>query len=103
MLFWHNAQHRGGEIGYVINPDHQGRGYATEACRVLLRLGFDELGLHRITARVDRRNEPSAHVLRRLGMRQEAHLVQNEWFKGDWSDELDFAMLEDEWRALPER
>jgi hypothetical protein len=34
----------------------------------------------------------------RLGMREEAHLVQNVWFKGEWSDELDFALLEVEWR-----
>jgi RimJ/RimL family protein N-acetyltransferase len=74
----------------------------TEACRVLLALAFDGLGLHRVMARVDARNDASARVLRRLGMRQESHLRENEWFKGEWSDELDFAMLEDEWRALRE-
>ena len=103
MLFWRSAKHRGGEIGYVLNPSHQGHGYATEASRALLALGFDGLGLHRVIARVDSRNTASANVLRRLGMRQEAHLVQNEWFKGEWTDELDFAVLEDEWRLLRER
>lgn len=97
MLFWHSAQHRSGEIGYVINPVHQGRGYATEAARAMLDLGFDGLALHRVIARVDSRNEASANVLRRLGMRQEAHLVENEWFKGEWTDELDFALLRTEW------
>jgi RimJ/RimL family protein N-acetyltransferase len=63
----------------------------------LLHLGFDGLGLHRITARLDARNQASARVAGRLGMRQEAHLLHNEWFKGEWSDELDFAMLEAEW------
>ncbi|MEV4532470.1 GNAT family protein [Asanoa sp. NPDC049518] len=38
-------------------------------------------------------------VLRRLGMRSAARLVQNEWFKGEWTTEVDFAMLADEWRA----
>jgi len=38
-------------------------------------------------------------VARRLGMRHEARLVSNEWFKGEWSTELDFAMLADEWPA----
>lgn len=103
LLFWHSSQHRGGEIGYAFNPDHHGHGYATEAAAALLDLGFDGLGLHRIIARIDARNESSARVLRRLGMRQEAYLVQNEWFKGGWSDEIDFAILEDEWRALRER
>jgi hypothetical protein len=36
---------------------------------------------------------------RRLGMRQEGRLVRNEFFKGEWSTELDFAMLADEWYA----
>lgn len=99
MLFWHSREHGGGEIGYVLHPDFGGRGYATEAARAMLRLGFDELGLHRIIARLDERNESSAGVARRLGMRQEARLVHNELFKGEWSTELDFAMLADEWPA----
>jgi RimJ/RimL family protein N-acetyltransferase len=99
MLFWHSRQHGGGELGYVFNPDLGGRGYATEAARAMLRLGFEGLGLHRITARLDERNEPSARLARRLGMRQEARLVENELFKGEWSTELDFAMLASEWSS----
>ncbi|GIF66833.1 N-acetyltransferase [Asanoa ishikariensis] len=99
VLFFHSRTHRSGEIGYVINPDFEGNGYATEAARALLRLAFEDLGLHRVVGRIDERNEPSAKVLRRLGLRQEARLVHSEWFKGEWSTELDFAMLADEWRA----
>jgi RimJ/RimL family protein N-acetyltransferase len=97
---WRSAEHRGGEIGYVLNPTYSGHGYATEAAHRLLHLAFDDLGLHRVTARVDAENQSSARLAVRLGMRQEAHLVQNEWFKGHWSDGLDFAILEDEWRAM---
>jgi len=99
VLFWRSRVHRGGEIGYVVHPDAAGQGYATEAARALLSLGFDQLGLHRIVARVDERNESSARLARRLGMRQEARLVRSELFKGEWSTELDFAMLADEWAA----
>jgi RimJ/RimL family protein N-acetyltransferase len=99
VLFWHSRTHAGGEIGYVFHPGLGGRGYATEAANVLLRLGFEEVGLHRIVARIDERNEPSARLARRLGMRQEARLVHNELFKGEWSTELDFAILADEWYA----
>jgi RimJ/RimL family protein N-acetyltransferase len=98
MLFWSSDEHRSGEIGYVFNPDQAGRGYATEAAEGLLSLAFDGLGLHRVVARVDARNVPSARVAQRLRMRQEAHLVENEWFKGEWSDELQFAILDREWR-----
>ena len=97
ILFWHSREHRSGEVGYILNPDFAGQGYATEAAHAVLRLGFEELGLHRITARLDERNEASAKVARRLGMRQEARLVNNELFKGEWSTELNFAMLAEEW------
>jgi RimJ/RimL family protein N-acetyltransferase len=99
VLFWHSRAHAGGELGYVFNPALGGRGYATEAANVMLRLGFEGLGLHRIVARIDERNESSVRLARRLGMRQEARLVSNELFKGEWSTELDFAMLADEWYA----
>lgn len=103
VLFWHSLEHRGGEVGYILNPDFAGHGYATEATHALLRLGFEDLRLHRIIARLDERNEPSARLARRLGMRQEARLVDNEFFKGEWSTELDFAMLADEWTTHRDR
>lgn len=99
VLFWHSAQHGHGEIGYAFNPDFHGNGYATEAATALLALAFDDLGLRRVTARIDQENPASARVLTKIGMRQEAVLVENEWFKGRWSTEVDFAMLAREWRA----
>jgi RimJ/RimL family protein N-acetyltransferase len=97
-----SKQHRQGEIGYIFHPDHHGRGYATEAARVLIGLAFDEFGLHRVVGRLEPRNAGSARVLERLGMRREAHLVENEWVKGEWQSELVYAVLEREWRARPE-
>jgi RimJ/RimL family protein N-acetyltransferase len=100
LLKWSSAKHRGGEIGYVFHPAYSGQGYATEAAHRLLHLAFDDLGLHRIIARLDADNHSSARLAARLGMRQEAHLVQNEWFKGRWSDEFQYAILEHEWQAM---
>jgi RimJ/RimL family protein N-acetyltransferase len=99
MLYFQSAEHRSGEIGWVIHPGHSGNGYATEAAHALLHLAFDQLELHRVTARVDARNLASLRLAERLGMRREAHLVRNEWFKGAWSNEIDLALLEDEWAA----
>jgi RimJ/RimL family protein N-acetyltransferase len=97
MLRWLSAKDRCGEIGYVINPAHGGNGYATEAARAILHLGFDELGLHRMIARIHPANTASLRLAERLGMRREAHLVQNHWHKDGWADEVDFGLLEDEW------
>ncbi|MFC4530178.1 GNAT family N-acetyltransferase [Sphaerisporangium dianthi] len=98
-LFWRSAEHRQGEIGFVFHPACHGRGLATEASREILRLGFDGLGLHRLYGRCDARNTPSARLMERLGMRREAHLVENEMFKGEWSDELVYGMLQREWNS----
>ena len=99
VLFWRSQEHQRGEIGYVFNPAYHGRGLATEAAGALLRLGFEGLNLHRIVARCDARNTASARVMERAGMRREAHLVQNEFVKGEWTDELIYALLRTEWEA----
>lgn len=98
-LILRSATHRQGELGYVFHPDHAGHGYATEACRALLRLAFDGLDLHRVIGRLEAGNTASARVLERLAMRREAHLVENEWIKGGWQSELVYAILQAEWRA----
>jgi len=99
MLFWHSQEHRQGEIGYVFNPAYHGRGLATEAVGALLRLGFDGLDLHRIAGRLDARNVASARVLERAGLRREAHLVENEFVKDEWTDEVIYGILRREWEA----
>jgi RimJ/RimL family protein N-acetyltransferase len=103
VFFWRSEQHQKGEIGYIFNPAYHGRGLATEAAVALLRLGFEGLGLHRITGHLDARNVASARVLERAGLRREAHLVENEFVKGEWSDELVYAMLRSEWEARQAR
>jgi RimJ/RimL family protein N-acetyltransferase len=97
-LILRSRANRQGEIGYVFHPDHAGNGYATEAARALLALGFEDFGFHRIVGRLEAGNGASARVLERLGMRREAHLVENEWVKGEWQSEVVYALLQAEWR-----
>jgi RimJ/RimL family protein N-acetyltransferase len=98
-----DAANRQGEIGFLFHPDHQGRGYATEAGRALLAVAFEEYGLHRVYGRLEPRNEASARVLEKLGMRREAHLIENEWVKGEWQSECVYALLAREWAASAAR
>jgi RimJ/RimL family protein N-acetyltransferase len=84
------------EIGFTIAPEYQGRGYATEAVRLLAGYLFGR-GKHRITASCDARNAASAALLERLGMRREGHLRQSTWAKGEWTDDLLYGLLRDEW------
>lgn len=99
MLRVRSVADRQGEVGWSLHPDFHGRGYATEGAREMLRLGFEDLGLHRIYAEADPRNAASLRVMERLGMRREAHLVEPWFLKGEWVDEVVYAMLESEWRA----
>ena len=101
-LQWLSREHRQGEVGFVFHPDYHGKGFATEAAEVVLWLGFANLGLHRIIGRLDARNIGSARVLAKLGMRREAHFVHDEIFKGEWSDQLVYAIIDEEWKARPE-
>jgi RimJ/RimL family protein N-acetyltransferase len=98
-LTWLSEEHQQGEIGFALHPDQQGKGLAREAAEAMLRLGFENLGLHRILGRLDARNAASAKVLERLGMRREAHILENEFVKGEWTDELLYAVLAREWAA----
>ena len=89
-----------GEIGWTLHPDFVGHGYAAEAANAVLELAFRELRLHRVIAELDPRNDASIALCTRLGMREEAFLVQELWFKGDWGDTGLYAILRDEWETL---
>jgi len=83
------------EIGWTLGPEHGGRGYATEAARIL-RVAFEEYGLHRVKAEMDARNDASARLASRLGMRREAHFVRDSRSKGEWTGTFVYGILDDE-------
>ncbi|MGW0804875.1 GNAT family N-acetyltransferase [Nonomuraea sp. NPDC002799] len=94
-----NARARQAEIGWIFNPTYGGRGYATEAAFATASLAFAELGAHRLFARLDVLNSGSVHVCERLGMRREAHLIENELDGERWGSEYVYAALSHEWKA----
>lgn len=93
-----SACHRQWEIGYVLLPEVWGQGLGSEAAIAMTDLAF-ACGAHRVSGRIDARNDASARVLERVGMRREAHLRENEFVKGEWTDEVVYAITEDEWAA----
>ncbi len=94
-----DAVHRTCEVGYVFLPECGGRGFATQATRSTVQLCFDTLDARRVIARLDARNERSAALAERLGFRREAHYVENEFVKGEWTDEVVYAVLAREWAS----
>ncbi|HEY4460063.1 MAG TPA: GNAT family protein [Pseudonocardiaceae bacterium] len=85
------------EIGFVLNPTHAGRGYATEAANAMLGLAFQHFGFHRVIGICNGRNTASMHLMERLGMRREAFFVQSDVLKGKRVDVANYAILRQEW------
>jgi len=81
-LFSLHADQLRAEIGYSLSPDFQGRGLATEALQSGLAYAFDELGLVRVEADIDPRNEPSCRLLERIGFEREG-LLRKRWRVND--------------------
>ncbi len=92
-LKWSSLENAQAEIGWILHPDVQGRGFARESAAALVDVAFDVLGAHRVWAQLDPRNERSARLAAALGMRQEAHLREESWFRGEWGDLAIWAML----------
>ena len=70
------------EIGYILHPDHWGRGYAREALQAVIARLFATRDLDRITADIDPRNTASIGLLIRLGF-TETHRAKGTWQVGD--------------------
>ncbi len=100
MSLWLVSEgHEQGELGFVVHPAHQRKGYATEASRRMLEFAFTTMRLHRVIGRLEARNVASARVMEKLGMRREAHFIENEWVKGEWQSEFVYALLAEEWKT----
>ncbi|SIR73823.1 Protein N-acetyltransferase, RimJ/RimL family [Micromonospora avicenniae] len=88
-----DAQHRRGEIGYLIHPDRWGQGLATELAALLVELGFRTAELHRIQATTRPDNPASRRVLEKIGMRSEGRFREHLFVRGVWWDSLCYAIL----------
>ena len=90
-------QNRIGSLGYWLREDRQGLGLVTASCRVLIRLGFDELHLNRITLAAAIDNQRSRAVAERLGFVLEGRLREAEWINDHFVDHALYSLLKREW------
>lgn len=86
------------EIGYTLDRNHRGQGYASEALRRIIDFLVNDLKKHRIIASIDPTNTDSIRLIERLGFRKEAHFVKSLFFHGQWVDDLIYATLASEWK-----
>ena len=93
ISIWYTGMKDTVEIGYSFNEQYSGKGYATEAIRGVVEYLFETTKVHRIQANIDARNLSSAKLCERVGMRREAHFIQDYWNKGEWTDSFIYGML----------
>ena len=92
------------ELGWSLDPDYGGHGYASEAVSALIELCFETLGVRRVTASCFADNAASWRLMERVGMRREARNVQDSLHRSEgWIDGLDYALLAAEWRQSRSR
>lgn len=84
---------RKAELGYWVDPDEQGNGYATEAARLCLTHAFEELGLHKVWARTVGDNDASNRVLEKLGFDREGVFEEHWYGFGRYVDEHRFGLV----------
>jgi ribosomal-protein-alanine N-acetyltransferase len=96
MVNYHQRMQRSkrADVGWLILPDYQGRGFMTEAMRPLLRYMIDELGLHKVEALIMPANKPSRALARKLGFRLEGGPIRDRWHVGDtWRSTLIYGLV----------
>lgn len=87
-----------GELGYALRRQDWGKGYATEATRLMIAFGFDALELHRLQAACGPDNRASQRLLARLGFMPEGRLRDHVFTNAAWRDSLLYSLLQHEWR-----
>ncbi len=92
-FMWMQNDHRSAEVGYSLNRSYWNHGYMTEALRMMIDFGFEELGLNRIEAQHECDNPASGQVMLKAGMQKEGVLRQRLFNKGRYVDVALYAIL----------
>jgi ribosomal-protein-alanine N-acetyltransferase len=84
-------------IGYWIDEQHAGCGYTPDGVALVIRYGFEDLGLHRMEAAIVPRNAKSRRVVAKLGLREEGTAVRFLQIQGVWEDHVRYAITREDW------
>lgn len=85
-------------VGITVSPDEQRKGFALETLECLLGYLFDTLGMEKVEAEADARNAASIGLLEKAGFKREAFLPKNTFIRGEWTDDVCFALPRGEYR-----
>jgi len=86
------------EIGFVLVPSERGKGYCTEAVRIMVDYLFLSKDIVRIQAKTDLRNVASQKVLEKTSFRREGVMRKSLFSRGSWRDTILYSILREEWK-----
>ncbi|SES89665.1 diamine N-acetyltransferase [Oceanobacillus limi] len=96
-LFDIHFRHRNAEFAIMIDPSHQGKGYATDATRLMVEYGFNQLNLHKISLHVINVNEKAIHIYQKVGFITEGQLKKHFFVDGSYHDALIMSLLREDY------
>jgi len=99
IVFGIRAKDRLATIGIALGREYTGRGYGTDAMRIIVGYGFRELGLHRIQLSVAQYNPAGIRAYEKAGFVEEGRRRESVWHDGRWYDEIQMSILDHEWAA----
>ena len=88
---------RNATIGIALGREHTGRGFGTDAMRVIVDYGFREMGLHRVQLEVAAFNMAGVRAYEKAGFVEEGRHRESVWHDGRWYDEVMMSILDHEW------
>jgi RimJ/RimL family protein N-acetyltransferase len=86
-------------LAIALGREYIGRGYGTDAMRVIVGYGFREMGLHRIQLTVAPFNPAGIRAYEKAGFVEEGRHRESVWHDGRWYDEVLMSVLDHEWAA----
>lgn len=92
-----HADDRRAEVGYMMLESHFGKGYMTEALKVVIDYGFEVMNMHTLEGIIDPENSASEKILIKHGFVKEAHFRENVFFDGKYLDSVHYTLFRDIW------
>lgn len=97
-LSWKNRSSRISRV--LVSPHAQQKGICQQMTKAVLKIGFEELGLHRIGLGVYENNKPALNCYLKSGMNIEGVSRDILWYNNEYLSMVEMAILEEEWKAM---
>jgi len=85
-------------IGYALTPSERGKGYCTEAVKIMVDYLFLSKEIVRVQANTDIENIASQKVLKKAGFKKEGTIRRSAFIRGKWRDDTFYSILREEWK-----